>query len=44
MFLLAVMVVSIGYRKPNLSVPIAASLISVYLIMAATVGVLYAAQ
>ncbi len=44
MFLLAVMVVSVGYRKSILSVPIAASLISVYLITAATVGVIYAAQ
>ena len=44
MFLLAAMAVSVGYRKSKLSVPIAASLISVYLIMAATVGAIYAAQ
>ena len=44
MFLLAAMVLSVGYRKSKLSVPVAASLISVYLIMAATVGVIYAAQ
>jgi hypothetical protein len=44
MFLIAVMVVSVGYRMSNLSVPIAASLIGVYLILAATVGAIYAAQ
>ncbi|MEE8293355.1 MAG: hypothetical protein V3R22_02935 [Kiloniellales bacterium] len=44
MFLLAALVVSVGYRKPKVSVPVAASLISVYLIMAATVGVIFAAQ
>jgi hypothetical protein len=44
MFLLAALVVSAGYRKAKLSVPVAASLISVYLIMAAAVGAIYAAQ
>ncbi len=43
-FLLAVMVVSVGHRKPRMSVQAAASLIGLYLIMAATVGVIYAAQ
>ncbi len=44
MFLLAVMVVSVGHRKSRMSVQAAASLIGLYLIMAATVGVIYAAQ
>jgi hypothetical protein len=44
MFLLAAMVMSVGYRKPKMSVPAAASLIGLYLIMAATVGAIYAAQ
>ncbi len=44
MFLLAVVVVSVGHRKSKMSVPAAASLIGLYLIMAATVGVIYAAQ
>ncbi len=44
MFLLAAMVVSVGHRKSNMSVQAAASLIGLYLIMAATVGVIYAAQ
>ncbi len=44
MFLLAAMVVSLGHRKFKMSVPAATSLIGLYLIMAATVGVIYAAQ
>ncbi len=44
MFLLATMVVSVAHRKSKLPVPVAASLIGGYLIMAATVGVIYAAQ
>jgi len=44
MFLLAAMVVSVGHRKSRMSVQAAASLIGLYLIMAATVGVIYAAQ
>ncbi len=44
MFLLAAMVVSVGHRKSNMPVQAAASLIGLYLIMAATVGVIYAAQ
>ena len=44
MFLLAAIVVSVGHRKSNMSVQAAASLIGLYLIMAATVGVIYAAQ
>ncbi len=44
MFLLAAMVVSVGHRKSKVSVQSAASLIGLYLIMAATVGVIYAAQ
>ena len=44
MFLLAAMVVFVGYRKSNLPVPVAASLIGGYLIMAGTVGIIYAAQ
>ncbi len=44
MFLLAAMVVAVGYRKSKMSVRVAVSMISVYLIMAATVGVIYAAQ
>ena len=44
MFLLAAMVVSVGHRKSKVSVQAAASLIGLYLIMAATVGVIYAAQ
>ncbi len=43
-FLLAAMVVSVGHRKSRMSVQAAASLIGLYLIMAATVGVIYAAQ
>ncbi len=43
MFLLAAMVVSVGHRKSKMSVPAAAPLIGLYLIMAATVGVIYAA-
>ncbi len=44
MFLLAAMVVSVAHRKSKMSVLAAASLIGLYLIMAATVGVIYAAQ
>ncbi len=44
MFLLAAMVVSLGHRKFKMSVPAATSLIGLYLIMAATVGAIYAAQ
>ena len=44
MFLLTAMVVSAGHRKSKMSVQAAASLIGLYLIMAATVGVIYAAQ
>jgi hypothetical protein len=44
MFLLAAMVVSVGHRKSKMSVQAAASLIGLYLIMATTVGVIYAAQ
>ena len=44
MVLLAAMVVAVGYRKSNMSVQAAASLIGLYLIMAATVGAIYAAQ
>ena len=43
-FLLAAMVVSVGHRKSKMSVQAAASLIGLYLIMATTVGVIYAAQ
>ena len=44
MFLLAAMAVAVGYRKSKMSVRVAVSMISVYLIMAATVGVIDAAQ
>ncbi len=44
MFLLAAMFVSVVHRKSKLPVPVAASLIGGYLIMAATVGAIYAAQ
>ncbi len=44
MFLLAVVVVSVGHRKSKMSVPAAVLLIGLYLIMAATVGAIYAAQ
>ncbi len=44
MFLLATMVVSVDHRKSNLPMPVAASLIGGYLIMAGTVGIIYAAQ
>ena len=44
MFLLGAVVVSVGYRKPSISTRAAASMIGAYLIMAATVGVIYAAQ
>ncbi len=44
MFLLAVVVVSVGHRKSKMSVPAAVLLIGLYLIMAATVGAISAAQ
>ena len=44
MFLLAAMVVSVGHHKSKMPMQAAASLIGLYLIMAATVGVIYAAQ
>jgi uncharacterized membrane protein YoaT (DUF817 family) len=43
-FLLAAMVVSVGHRKSKMPMQAAASLIGLYLIMAATVGAIYAAQ
>ncbi len=44
MFLLAALVISVGHRKSKMSVPAAVLLIGLYLIMAATVGAIYAAQ
>ena len=44
MFLLAAMVVFVVYRMSKVPVGVAVSVISGYPIMAATVGVIYAAQ
>ncbi len=44
MFLLAALVISVGSRKASISTRAAASMIGIYLIMAASVGLIYAAQ